>query len=87
MCMSGCTSALIRSASQAARRGLGREARAGGSGKQGVAQLPEAALDIAALEEPEAAERPKGIVIAERDQRPEVAERNGATTAAEQRVL
>ena len=36
--------------------------------------MREAALNEATLEEPEAAERPKGIVIAKRHQRAEVAE-------------
>src|SRR5215831_2055637 len=42
--------------------------------KQGVAQLREAALDEAALEEPEAAQRTEGVVVAERDQCAEIAE-------------
>src|SRR5215831_2260879 len=42
--------------------------------KHGVAQLREAALDEATLEEPEAAERSEGIVVAERDQRTEIVE-------------
>jgi hypothetical protein len=42
--------------------------------KHGVAQLREAALDEAALKEPEAAQRPEGVVVAERDQCAEIAE-------------
>src|SRR5215831_1219817 len=42
--------------------------------KHGVAQLREAALDEAALEEPEAAKRSEGIVVAERNQRTEIVE-------------
>src|SRR4029450_5509681 len=42
--------------------------------KQGVAQLREAALDEAALKEPEAAQRTEGVGVAERDQCAEIAE-------------
>src|SRR5262245_11092473 len=42
--------------------------------KHGVAQLREAALDKAALEEPKAAERSKGVVVAQRDQCAEIVE-------------
>ena len=42
--------------------------------KHGVAQLREAALDETALEESESTQRPEGIVVAERDQRAEIAE-------------
>src|SRR5262244_2051940 len=69
----GCTSALIRWAShRSAARAVQRELVA--AVKQGVAQLREAALDEAALEEPEAAQRTEGVVVAERDQCAEIAE-------------
>src|ERR1700756_1240630 len=42
--------------------------------KHCVAQLREAALDETALEESEPAQRPEGIVVAERNQRAEIAE-------------
>src|SRR5262249_31695759 len=42
--------------------------------KHGGAHLREAALDEAALEEPEAAKRSEGIVVAERNQRTEIVE-------------
>jgi hypothetical protein len=42
--------------------------------KDGMAQLREPALDEAAFEEPEAAERPECVVVANRDQRTEIAE-------------
>src|SRR5215471_2107916 len=67
-----CVNPIRHPQQRGAARAMQRELVA--SVEQGVAQLREAPLDEAALEEPEAAERPEGIVVAERDQRAEVAE-------------
>src|SRR5215470_14737934 len=62
-----CVNPIRHPQQRGAARAMQRELVA--SVEQGVAQLREAAL-----EEAEAAERPEGIVVAERDQRAEVAE-------------